>query len=154
MIKLGLLFFSRVKLYAVFQGLREEGFDLSKVLSAEFVNRFSGRILNIHPSLLPAFRGLDTHHRALANGVRIHGCSVHIVTPTLDDGPILAQAAVQVLPNDTEESLAARVLEAEHHLYPKVLAEFARGNMRFSGLKVMFNGNANRSSADPFLSSL
>ena len=125
-----------------------------RILSAEFVNRFSGRILNIHPSLLPAFRGLDTHHRALANGVRIHGCSVHIVTPTLDDGPILAQAAVQVLPNDTEESLAARVLEAEHHLYPKVLAEFARGNMRFSGLKVMFNGNANRSSADPFLSSL
>lgn len=125
-----------------------------RILSEDFVKRFSGRILNIHPSLLPAFRGLDTHHRALANGVRIHGCSVHIVTPTLDDGPILAQAAVQVLPSDTEESLAARVLKAEHALYPKALAEFAKGNMRFSGIKVMFSGEADRKAADPYLSSL
>ena len=84
-------------------------------------------MLNIHPSLLPAFPGLDTHARALAAGVKLHGCTVHLVTEAMDDGPILAQAAVPVLPGDTEASLAARVLAQEHRIYPLALALLARG---------------------------
>ena len=82
-------------------------------------------MLNIHPSLLPAFPGLDTHARALAGGVKLHGCTVHLVTQEMDAGPILAQAAVPVLPGDTEDALAARVLRQEHALYPAALAAFA-----------------------------
>ncbi len=96
-----------------------------RVLSADFIARYPGRILNIHPSLLPAFKGLDTHERALAAGVKEHGCSVHIVNAALDDGPVLMQACVPVLAADTPETLAARVLEAEHRIYPAALAEFA-----------------------------
>jgi len=92
-----------------------------RVLTAEFVNRYYGKLINIHPSLLPAFPGLHTHRQALASGVRIHGCSVHFVTPQLDHGPIIAQAAVAVHNNDTEDSLAARVLQQEHQIYPQVL---------------------------------
>jgi len=103
-----------------------------RILSDIFVHRFANRILNIHPSLLPSFKGLDTHHRALANGVRLHGCTVHVVTHTLDDGPIIAQSAVRVFPDDSDESLGARVLEAEHKLYPKVLAMMATGSDRKS----------------------
>jgi phosphoribosylglycinamide formyltransferase-1 len=99
-----------------------------RVLSADFVARRAGRILNIHPSLLPKFRGLDTHARALAAGETRHGCTVHEVTPALDDGPILGQAEVPVLPDDTPETLAARVLEAEHRLYPAVLRRVAAGD--------------------------
>ena len=90
-------------------------------LTPFLVGRWAGRMLNIHPSLLPAFPGLHTHRRALEAGVALHGCTVHLVTDTLDDGPILAQTAVPVLPGDTEASLAARVLAQEHALYPLAL---------------------------------
>lgn len=96
-----------------------------RVLTAPFVTRWQGRMVNIHPALLPAFKGLDTHARALAAGVAEHGCTVHLVSPGVDDGPILAQAAVPVLPGDTESSLAARVLAEEHRLYPAALARLA-----------------------------
>jgi len=93
-----------------------------RLLSPEFIAGWQGRIVNIHPSLLPAYKGLDTHARALAAGETRHGCTVHIVTPELDDGPVVAQAEVPVLGGDTPERLAARVLRAEHDLYPKALA--------------------------------
>ncbi len=92
-----------------------------RVLTAEFVNRYHGRMINIHPSLLPAFPGLHTHRQALAAGVRIHGCTVHFVTPQLDHGPIIIQAAVPVLPDDDERKLAARVLVQEHRIYPQAI---------------------------------
>ena len=92
-----------------------------RILTPGFVAAWQGRMLNIHPSLLPAFPGLDTHARALAAGVKLHGCTVHLVTHEMDAGPILAQAAVPVLPGDTAEALAARVLAQEHRLYPLAL---------------------------------
>ena len=92
-----------------------------RVLTDHFVSRFAGRILNIHPSLLPTFPGLHTHRQALHSGVRIHGATVHFVTPKLDHGPIVIQAAVPVLPGDDESSLARRVLAAEHQIYPQAL---------------------------------
>jgi phosphoribosylglycinamide formyltransferase-1 len=101
-----------------------------RVLTPGFVRRWEGRLINIHPSLLPAFPGLDTHARALAAGVRLHGCTVHLVTAGVDEGPILAQAAVPVLPEDTEASLAARVLAEEHKLYPAALSWLAAGQVR------------------------
>lgn len=101
-----------------------------RILSDAFVMRFSGRMLNIHPSLLPAFPGIRTHAQALAANVKTHGCTVHFVTPALDGGPIIAQAAVPVLPNDTEKSLAARVLAAEHQLYPRVARCFLAGQVQ------------------------
>jgi phosphoribosylglycinamide formyltransferase-1 len=104
-----------------------------RVLTEDFVNRWAGRMVNIHPSLLPAFPGVDTHARALAAGVRLHGCTVHLVTPGVDEGPIIAQAAVPVLADDTEESLGARVLEQEHALYPAALALVAAGRVRVDG---------------------
>ena len=96
-----------------------------RVLSASFISHFEGRILNIHPSLLPAYRGLDTHKRALADGVKEHGCTVHFVVPELDAGPVIAQAIVPVLDGDTEETLSARVLIVENRLYPEALAKVA-----------------------------
>ena len=99
-----------------------------RVLTAGFVRRWQGRMLNIHPSLLPKYRGLHTHARALAAGDALHGCTVHEVTPELDDGPMLGQATVPVRPGDTPETLAARVLVMEHRLYPAVLRRFAAGN--------------------------
>ncbi len=99
-----------------------------RILSPDFVARYAGRMLNIHPSLLPKFRGLDTHARALAAGEREHGATVHEVTADLDAGPILGQARLEVKPGDTPESLAARVLKLEHRLYPAVLERFARGD--------------------------
>jgi len=90
-----------------------------RILTDAFVLRYQGRMLNIHPSLLPAFPGLDTHARALAAGVKLHGCSVHFVTPQLDHGPIVIQAAVPVLPHDDPEKLAARVLAQEHRIFPQ-----------------------------------
>lgn len=98
-----------------------------RVLSEGFVSRWAGRMLNIHPSLLPKYRGLDTHARALAAGEAEHGCTVHAVTPALDDGPILGQARLAVAPDDTPQSLADRVLVLEHRLYPLVLRRFAEG---------------------------
>ncbi|HTR17650.1 MAG TPA: phosphoribosylglycinamide formyltransferase [Acetobacteraceae bacterium] len=97
-----------------------------RLLTPYLVNRWAGRMLNIHPSLLPEFPGLDTHARAIAAGAQKHGCTVHLVTEGMDEGPILAQAEVPVLPGDTEDALAARVLEQEHRIYPQVLAELAR----------------------------
>jgi len=95
-----------------------------RILPADFVERWAGKIVNIHPSLLPKYKGLDTHARALEAKDLIAGCSVHIVTPELDDGPVLGQVEVAVLPGDTPDSLAARVLIAEHQLYPRALADF------------------------------
>jgi phosphoribosylglycinamide formyltransferase-1 len=101
-----------------------------RVLGAGFVDPWQGRMLNIHPSLLPKYRGLDTHARAIAAGDAEAGCTVHEVTPALDDGPILGQGRVPILPGDTPEALAARVLEVEHRLYPAVLRRFASGDRR------------------------
>jgi len=100
-----------------------------RVLTGGFVSRYTGRMINIHPALLPAFPGLHTHRRALEAGVMIHGCTVHFVTPEVDVGPILIQAAVPVLPEDSEQSLAARVLEQEHRVYPQALRWLAEGRM-------------------------
>lgn len=92
-----------------------------RILTAGFVEHYMGRLLNIHPSLLPNFRGLHTHQQAIDAGVRVHGATVHFVTPELDGGPIIAQAVVPVLPGDDEDSLADRVLEQEHRIYPRVV---------------------------------
>jgi formyltetrahydrofolate-dependent phosphoribosylglycinamide formyltransferase len=97
-----------------------------RLLTSFLVERWAGRMMNIHPSLLPAYPGLDTHARVLAGGETRHGCTVHLVTEGMDEGPILAQAEVPVLPDDTEATLAARVLEQEHRLYPETLAAFAQ----------------------------
>ena len=117
---------------AVDASLRAHGAEMvclagyMRLLSPFLVERWRGRMLNIHPSLLPAFPGLDTHARALAAGVAAHGCSVHLVTEGVDEGPVLAQARVPVLPGDDEATLAARVLTQEHQLYPRAVADFAQ----------------------------
>lgn len=98
-----------------------------RLLTPRLIEPWQGRMLNVHPSLLPAFPGLHTHERALEAGVKLHGCTVHIVTQTMDEGPILAQAAVPVLPGDTPGSLAARVLVQEHRIYPLAMHSFATG---------------------------
>ena len=113
-----------------------------RVLTPWFVERWTGRMLNIHPSLLPAFRGTRTHERALAEGVLLHGCTVHYVVPELDAGPIVAQAAVQVLPGDTPGTLGARVLEQEHVLYPQALRMVAGGAVRLENGRVMPTSSA------------
>jgi formyltetrahydrofolate-dependent phosphoribosylglycinamide formyltransferase len=101
-----------------------------RLLSPEFVRGWRGRMLNIHPSLLPLYKGLDTHRRALIAGDEFAGCSVHLVTEAVDDGPVLAQARVRIMPRDDPASLAARVLEAEHQLYPQALDDFCRDLLR------------------------
>ena len=98
-----------------------------RVLSANFIAQWQGRILNIHPSLLPKYKGLNTHKRAIDAGDKVAGCSVHIVTEKLDDGPVLAQAQVAIAPDDTAQSLGAKVLVQEHILYPKTVAAFVKG---------------------------
>lgn len=113
-----------------------------RVLSAGFVGRWPNRILNIHPSLLPAFTGLHVQRRALEAGVTLAGCTVHIVTPELDAGPIVAQAAVPVLPDDTEDSLSARILAQEHRLYPAALAWLAGGRVLVAGNRALVDGAA------------
>ena len=121
---------------AVAAHLRESGAELvclagfMRMLTPGFVGAWAGRILNIHPSILPLFPGLDTHARALAAGMAVHGCTVHEVTPELDSGPILGQAVIAVEPDDTPASLAARLLPVEHRLYPAVLRRFAAGDRR------------------------
>lgn len=100
-----------------------------RILTAGFVARYHGRLVNIHPSLLPAYGGLNTHARALQDGVRIHGCTVHFVTPDLDHGPIIIQAAVPVLQDDTEQALAARVLHEEHRIYPQAMRWLCDGRI-------------------------
>lgn len=111
-----------------------------RVLSAAFVARFAGRILNIHPSLLPDYRGLDTHARVLAAGEREHGASVHFVTEELDGGPVAIQARVQVGANDDEERLAERVLHQEHRIYPLAIEWFAHGRLRLEDDAVVLDG--------------
>lgn len=100
-----------------------------RILTPAFVTHYTGRILNIHPSLLPSFIGLATHRQALNAGVKLHGATVHFVTPELDHGPIVAQAAVPVLPDDTEQTLAARVLQQEHIIYPEAIRWFIEGRL-------------------------
>jgi phosphoribosylglycinamide formyltransferase-1 len=102
-----------------------------RIFTEGFVRRFPGRMLNIHPSLLPAFPGLHTHRQALAAGVKLHGATVHLVTPALDNGPIVVQGAVPVLAGDTEESLAARVLAVEHRIYPQAVRWFLEDRIEF-----------------------
>jgi phosphoribosylglycinamide formyltransferase-1 len=113
-----------------------------RILSDSFVEARLGRMLNIHPSLLPSFKGLHPHRQALEAGVRIHGCTVHFVVPELDSGPIVAQAAVPVLPGDTEDELAARVLGEEHRLYPLGLELVATGEARLEGGRTVFAKNS------------
>lgn len=119
--------------------LREAGVELlalagfMRLLTEKFVTRWQDRLVNIHPSLLPAYPGLNTHARALADGVKLHGCTVHLVRPAVDSGPIIAQAAVPVLPDDTEATLAARVLAEEHRIYPLALRLLAEGRVRVAG---------------------
>ena len=107
-----------------------------RVLGSAFVRRFAGRMINIHPSLLPAYPGLHTHRRALADGVRLHGCTVHFVTPDVDVGPIVGQAAVPVHDGDDEAALAARVLAAEHVLLPAVVRWYCTGRLVIDGSRV------------------
>ncbi len=111
-----------------------------RILTPELVRRFHGRMLNIHPSLLPKYRGLHTHQRALEAGEKEHGASVHFVTEELDGGPIIIQALVPVLADDTQDSLAARVLQQEHIIYPEAIRMFAEGRLRMDGNEVYHNG--------------
>lgn len=126
-----------------FEGQLQSLLDLSKIdlialagfmrlMTAGFVTRWQGRMINIHPSLLPAFKGLDTHRQALDAGVRVSGCTVHFVVPEMDAGPVIGQAAVPVLPTDEPETLAARILAAEHRLYPRMLALLAQDQVRMT----------------------
>ncbi|PSJ61054.1 phosphoribosylglycinamide formyltransferase [Kumtagia ephedrae] len=110
-----------------------------RLLTDAFVAEWQGRMINIHPALLPLFRGLDTHRKALAAGVRIHGCTVHFVTAEMDGGPIIAQAAVPVLPDDDADTLAVRVLKAEHRLYPRALKLVAEGKARMVSGATVFD---------------
>ncbi|MGF1593439.1 MAG: phosphoribosylglycinamide formyltransferase [Kiloniellaceae bacterium] len=132
---------------AVTGALESAGVDLvclagfMRVVGAGFVRHWQGRMINIHPSLLPLFPGLDTHARALAAGVRLHGCTVHFVSEEVDGGAIIGQAAVPVLPGDDPESLAARVLRAEHRLYPACLRLLAEGRVRLEDGKAAFSGD-------------
>ncbi|HQT32601.1 MAG: phosphoribosylglycinamide formyltransferase [Hydrogenophilales bacterium 17-64-65] len=112
-----------------------------RILSAAFIARFEGRLLNIHPSLLPMFPGLKTHERALAEGVKVHGCTVHFVTADLDHGPIAIQAAVPVRADDTPGTLAARVLQQEHRIYPQAIRWFAEGRLEINQGRVNLKGD-------------
>lgn len=111
-----------------------------RLLSAPFVDRWQERMLNIHPALLPAFKGLDTHKRAIEAGAKVHGATVHFVVADMDAGPIIMQGAVAVLPSDTEETLGARVLEVEHRIYPAALKLVAEGRVRVSGGRCLIDG--------------
>ena len=113
-----------------------------RILSDRFVQRYQGRLMNIHPSLLPAFPGLGTHARALQEGIKIHGCTVHFVTAQLDHGPIVIQAAIPVAPDDTEETLAARVLEQEHRIYPQAVRWFMEDRIRLNGNQIEVIGSS------------
>lgn len=131
---------------AVSATLEEHGVELValagflRILSRWFPERWAGRLVNIHPSLLPAFKGLHATQQALAAGVRLSGCTVHLVTPDLDAGPIIAQAAVPVLPDDTEQTLSARILRQEHRLYPLVVRWFAEDRVTATNLGVTVKG--------------
>jgi phosphoribosylglycinamide formyltransferase-1 len=111
-----------------------------RILGERFVRRYEGRMLNIHPSLLPSFTGLHTHQRAIEAGCAVAGATVHLVTPALDHGPIVAQAVVPVLPGDDEAALAARVLAQEHRMYPRAVRWFVHGELRVDGERVLHTG--------------
>lgn len=113
-----------------------------RILTEGFVKRYEGRLVNIHPSLLPSFPGLHTHEAALQTGVRVHGCTVHFVTPTLDCGPIIVQAAVPVLPGDSADALAARVLVQEHIVYPQAARGILEGRCRLEAGRVVWSDDA------------
>ncbi len=110
-----------------------------RLLTAQFAEKWRGRMINVHPALLPLFKGLDSHRRALEAGMLLHGATVQFVTPETDDGPIIAQAAVPILPGDTEDALAARVLTAEHQIYPMALRMLAEGKVRMDGNRTVFS---------------
>lgn len=122
--------------------LRAHGVELvvlagfMRILTPHFISAWEGRLINIHPSLLPAYRGLHTHQRALADGVKIHGCTVHFVVPELDAGPIIAQGAIAVRPDDDEDTLAARLLQVENRLYPQIVGALAAGQIRLKAGRV------------------
>ncbi len=118
-----------------------------RILTEGFVRHYEGRLMNIHPSLLPSFPGLHTHQRALDEGVRIHGCTVHFVTPTLDHGPVIIQAAVPVLDSDDEDSLSDRVLRQEHRVYPQAVRWFAEGKLSLEGGRVRLSADLDDSAA-------
>ncbi len=130
------------------QTLTEHGIELvclagfMRIVTPSFVEAWRDRLINIHPSLLPAFKGLNTHARALEAGARVTGCSVHFVRPEMDDGPVIVQAAVPILADDDEETLAARVLEMEHRCYPLALRLVAEGRVRIIGNRVFVEGGA------------
>lgn len=123
-----------------------------RILTPAFLARFEGKVINIHPSLLPAYQGVDTHRRALRDGVKIHGCTVHFVTPDLDSGPIIVQAAVPVLQQDTEQTLAARVLEQEHRVLPQAVRWFFDGRLQLADNQVRLAGECRY--PDPIISPL
>ena len=108
-----------------------------RILTPAFCAHYEGRLINIHPSLLPAFTGLHTHERALAAGCRVAGCTVHFVTPELDCGPVIAQGVVPILDGDTADDIAARVLKVEHQLLPQAVADFAAGRLKIDGNRVL-----------------
>ena len=111
-----------------------------RILTAEFIQHYTSRMLNIHPSLLPEFRGLNTHQRAIEAKTQKHGASVHFVTPELDGGPIVLQVSADVLPDDNAHDLAARVLKEEHVIYPRAIGWFAEGRLHCKGESVWLNG--------------
>ncbi|MEL7527273.1 MAG: phosphoribosylglycinamide formyltransferase [Pseudomonadota bacterium] len=113
-----------------------------RILTPYLVNAWSGRMINIHPALLPSFKGLATHERALDEGVKLHGATVHFVSAEMDDGPIIVQGAVPVLDHDTPDTLAARVLEVEHQIYPKALELVATGKTKVTGARVLTGGES------------
>lgn len=119
-----------------------------RILTPDFCAHYEGRLINIHPSLLPAFTGLHTHERALGSGCRVAGCTIHFVTAELDCGPIISQGVVPILDGDTAEGIAARVLKVEHVLFPQAVADFAAGRLKIEGNRVL---NAERTAADTAL---
>ncbi len=122
-----------------------------RILTPFLVNAWSNRMINVHPALLPAFKGLATHERALEEGVKLHGATVHYVSAEMDDGPIIIQGAVPVMDGDTPQTLAARVLEVEHRIYPRALELVASGKARISGARVTAGGNDGGDAAEPLI---
>lgn len=122
-----------------------------RILTSEFVLHYEGRLINIHPALLPSFKGLHTHQRAIDEGVKVHGATVHFVVPELDAGPIIAQAIVPVKPDDDEDTLAARVLEQEHRIYPRVVQWFINDLVKLKEGKVILDASINKPSHYLFL---
>ena len=112
-----------------------------RILTPEFCTRYEGRLMNIHPSILPSFTGLHTHERALAAGCRVAGCTIHFVTPELDCGPIISQGVVPIFDNDTADDIAARVLKVEHRLFPQAVADFSAGRLKIEGNRVINSRN-------------